>query len=136
MSAFNITNSLRTVAASINPANWTSESHKVAAKVAKVTLVAYVALTAVQNLPTAIAASREYVYYNCGNGPIANAVYAFGSVLYNSWDLEKAREASSMMYTLGSKLYEGAKNHGVTNTNEILRACLAASNQLPYVYYN
>ncbi|MCE5295142.1 MAG: hypothetical protein LLF94_11095 [Chlamydiales bacterium] len=128
--------SLNSVANVVNPANWTHESRNVAAKVVKVSVVAYAALTAVQSIPTAIAASREYVYYNCGNGAIVNALSSFGSVFYKTWDIAKAQEAFSLMYSIGSTIHKAANSQGVTDNNLILRACLAASDSLPYIYYN
>jgi hypothetical protein len=112
---------------SANPANWSSESKERAVKLGAVCAVGYVALTALQMLPTALAAGSQYIY-DCKSPAEVNAAAAFAKVLYDTIDYGKASQAAKFMYDVGLKVDKYISSELLTS------ACHAVANEFPYLY--
>lgn len=127
MKLFNTNTSLNSIIQNANPINWTPESKKLALKIGGVTLVAFVALTALENLPTALAASQKYVY-DCHLSATGNAAKAYAEVLYNTFDYRKAKAASELMIEVGEKV------DAYVSGNVLTYLCQTIADTFPYTY--
>lgn len=128
MQIFNYNIDLGSMASAVNPANWSPDARKTAVKVGSTAIVAYVALTALEMLPTTLAATTKYIY-NCDLNAQLNAAAAYSKVFFDTWDSKKADAAFTYMLEVGAKV-----DKYVSGASWAVKLCQTAADALPYKY--
>ena len=112
----------------LNPLKWSVDSQKRAIKVAGVACIAFLGITALERFPGAIAAKVSQLIYDCAMNKELNAIKAYGVVLANTWDTNKADKAYKLFLEIGGKV------DLLPSNAYFVHACQAIADNIPYNY--